>query len=375
MNNESFKTLYLCPNGYLGGAEKTMIDFCVGHQQRDWPAEILFFSDGPAFEVAKSYGIKCHLLPYPFRLSSPFKLLKACLYIRSLIKVNNFTVVHSTMPYAQIVAFLSTIFLPIKRFWYQHGPVNGTLDKIAIRTPSNHIFFNSSYLQSEHNRDYWFSAPLEKESIIPCAIKVPHTDPKTIEDIRSMYCPNGETLFLSTGRICSWKGYELAIEALNGLTQSKWKLLIIGSAFRPQDQEYEQLLKKMVNDKKLADQIIFLPFQKDIHNFLKAADILLHTSNVAEPFGLVVAEAMLQRTLVIGSSQGGIKDILIDRNTGISFDPIASDAVVTLLGKINALLLLSEEEKDKMTNNAYNLIFKRHNIQNCALLLEQHYKN
>lgn len=363
------KTLYLCPNGYIGGAEKAMIHFCYGHKKNRWPVEILFFSDGPAVEYAKSYGIITHCLPFRFRLSQPGSLLKTAIFIRKLLMKNEFKVIHATMAYSQIISFLSSMFLPIKRVWYQHGPVGGLLDKIASCTPVDQIYFNSRYLQYQHNASNILKFHYFDQYIIPCAVENRPTNSDNIKKIKEKYGNNG-LLFLLTGRICSWKGYETAIKALSKLQLYPWHLLIIGSAFRESDKKYEQSLHCLVDQLNLNKRMTFLPFQENIQDYFSAADIFLHTSNVPEPFGLVVAEAMLQETLVIGSSQGGVAEILDNGVTGFSFDSTSADAINQLKNILEQIFTYPPSDLKKIAQAGKKNITDRHDIITNAKKLE-----
>ena len=351
-----------------------MIHFCLGHQQNGIDVTILFLTDGPANEYAQQLGIKTYLLPHLFKLSQPIKLLIAVLWIRNFILQHDFKIIHATMAYGQIVTALATWLLPVKRVWYQHGPVAGTLDKLAILTPVDQIFFNSNFLKELHNSIYKIPIPLDKEFIVPYGIVPPQRDEDKIQEIKKSYAPT-QHLFLLAGRICAWKGYETAIQALAQLQNISWKLLIVGSAFRASDKQYEQHLKELVNKLGLTTHITFLPFQTDIYNYFAAADTFIHCSNVAEPFGLVVAEAMLQETFVIGSSQGGVTDILQDGKTGFSFNSIdPTSATEQLKKKITQRLQLSPEIEQQLLHQAKKLISTRHNIAQAAAKLEYFYQ-
>jgi glycosyltransferase involved in cell wall biosynthesis len=368
------KTIFICPNGFIGGAEKAMIHFCVGHQLNKWPVEILFFSNGDAVKLAKKYGVPTHILPIKFRLSSLINLYRACMYIRNYIKINNYEIIHATMAYSQIISTISTFLLPIKRIWYQHGPVVGVLDKLASRTPVDIICFNSKFLQNLHNSSNYLSPPKHKQSIVPCAIESQKSDSNKVQRIRETFVSPNEKLILLAGRITSWKGYDTAIKAL-ATNNHNWKLLIIGSSFRNSDIEYEKKLHALVIEHNIENKVTFLPFQNDIVNYFAAADVFIHCSNVAEPFGLVVAEAMLQHTFVIGSSKGGITDILQDTTTGFSFDSTSTtEAVSQLATKINQFLSLSNQQILTITQNAFNLISQRHNIIPSTTVLEDLYR-
>ena len=47
------KVLYISPNGYLGGAERFVVDITRLHQNTNVECAILFFSEGDAVDLAR----------------------------------------------------------------------------------------------------------------------------------------------------------------------------------------------------------------------------------------------------------------------------------------------------------------------------------
>ncbi|MHC4943245.1 MAG: glycosyltransferase [Planctomycetota bacterium] len=66
---------------------------------------------------------------------------------------------------------------------------------------------------------------------------------------------------------------------------------------------------------------------------MRKADAFVHVST-REGFGLVVSEALWQGTPVIGSNVGGIKEQVIDRQTGLLVDPLDTDAVASAMANM-----------------------------------------
>jgi glycosyltransferase involved in cell wall biosynthesis len=64
----------------------------------------------------------------------------------------------------------------------------------------------------------------------------------------------------------------------------------------------------------------FLGARGDVPDLMNAADVVIHASTVAEPFGLVVVEAMALGRPVIASKLGGPGEIVAP-GTGWTFDP------------------------------------------------------
>ncbi|MBC7430418.1 MAG: glycosyltransferase family 4 protein [Bacteriovorax sp.] len=308
------KTLYVSPNGYIGGAEKILIQIASLHFQNESHVHTLFFNYGLASQQLASKKIPHFILKNSFRLSSPIRLLKALREIRKIIKNEKIELIHSTMAYGHLVMSLASFGMNIKRVWFQHGPVNGILDKFASLFPVDAIFFNSEYLLLLHNSSNKLQFPARKE-IIPLGIEKPaHLNPVKSSLLR----------FALIGRLSPLKGFDRVIKALiqlkdkDSLILNKIKLNIIGETNYPHEKIYADKLKILAT--KLGAVVEFIPFQNEMSVIYNSNDILVQSSLYGEGFGLVLAEAMSYGLLAVGPSYGGGTQILTNKKTGLSFD-------------------------------------------------------
>ncbi len=128
--------------------------------------------------------------------------------------------IHSTMPYSHIVNVASTLFLPVKRVWFQHGPVGGALDKFAGLLPVDLVIFNSVFIQREHLKTT-FSFSRHKELVLKLGIDVSDVNEKDVKYIRDKYLGVDNILLLvSAGRITEWKGLDVQIRAIGKLKRN-----------------------------------------------------------------------------------------------------------------------------------------------------------
>ena len=112
--------------------------------------------------------------------------------------------------------------------------------------------------------------------------------------------------YLIVGRLVSYKGFELALEAFN---ESGKNLVIIGEGA-----EYKRLKAKAMQNVKLLGKV-------------SDQELIKHMNNCKafifpgiEDFGIVMAEAQAAGKPVIAINVGGSKDIVINNETGILFD-------------------------------------------------------
>ncbi len=228
------------------------------------------------------------------------------------------------MPYAHIVMSLSALFLPVKHVWFQHGPVDGILDKIGNWFPVDCLMFNSRFLVEEHHKHLGLK-PRWGEKIIPLGIKPKSVVEPKIEDLESLIKNSSSPIVLgAAGRINRFKGYDIFISAIAELKKSLPEELwgrcffpIVGGANSQEDKNYEKELKNQIKNLELEDKIRLLGHKSNINDYLNKMDFFIHCSPEEEAISIVAAEAMLQGALVIGS---GIGDIVHDNKTGFDCD-------------------------------------------------------
>jgi glycosyltransferase involved in cell wall biosynthesis len=140
---------------------------------------------------------------------------------------------------------------------------------------------------------------------------------------------------LLIGRINSWKGHGLLLEAICRLPHFLRDLLcvrIVGNAFSGQE-KLEHELHDMVERRGLTSIVKFFPFSNDPESCYDWADIVVVPSIRPEPFGRVAVEAMSAGCLVVAANHGGLSEIIDDDNTGLLFTPGDPDALADALTK------------------------------------------
>ncbi len=123
----------------------------------------------------------------------------------------------------------------------------------------------------------------------------------------------------STGRMLydSHKRFSDLITAFTTFFKGKEniKLLLVGDG--PEKVGYEMLAKEL----NITNQVIFTGYQSDVTLFYSMMDVFALVS-AREAFGLVLAEAMLNKLPIIATKVGGIKYIVEDAETGFLVEPM-----------------------------------------------------
>ena len=145
-------------------------------------------------------------------------------------------------------------------------------------------------------------------------------------------------------RIEDQKGQHLVLEALNLIPNKHIKLSIVGHCM---DLAYMKNLKKMIAAYNMNDIVTFVPFVKEPMIIMSKIDLVV-LPTYEETFGLVLAEAMMMGTPVIGSNAGGVPEIIDDGVNGLLFE---TKNYLSLKDKI-LLVYKNEELRKKLSNNA-----------------------
>jgi len=127
------------------------------------------------------------------------------------------------------------------------------------------------------------------------------------------------------GRISKHKGIELLLDVFSKLNYNGIELLIAGTG----EQKYYNNLRNKYKNK---ENIKFMGFVKS-ENFYKLIDVIIVPSLWNEAFGRVIIEAMSYGIPVIGSSRGGIPEVIIDGENGFLFDPDKKDDLKLSINK------------------------------------------
>jgi glycosyltransferase involved in cell wall biosynthesis len=159
---------------------------------------------------------------------------------------------------------------------------------------------------------------------------------------------------LYAGSLVSHKGIHTVIDAVSLAVKSRpeidLKLTILGSGFP----DYEKLLKDMVVQKNLQDAIQFIPSvpRQQMPELLSRHKVLLFPSIWQEPFSRVVLEAMATGLVVVGTLTGGTGELLIDGQTGLTFEPENPDMLAQRIEQLydNPILYatLAKNGRDKV---------------------------
>lgn len=234
-------------------------------------------------------------------------------------------------------AYIVSFFRPIKYAVVLHGmdlafalqnPHKQFISKLILKKANNIICANS-FVQEKLFE--FLPGVKNKTTIVNPGIEsgVPDSDPDDIENIKNSYNLEDKIILLSLGRLVKRKGVDRTIEALAQLPEELNHNLIYFIAGAGPQEEY---LKQLVLPQ-FVKKIVFLGELKDFEKWawLKLCDIFVMPSRDIsgdfEGFGIVYLEANLCNKPVIAGTSGGVRDAVVNEETGLLVDPDKVDEI------------------------------------------------
>lgn len=133
----------------------------------------------------------------------------------------------------------------------------------------------------------------------------------------------GDVLFSIFGRLQAWKGQDVflaaAAQVVKGIPNARFA--VVGGSVFGIEPQFDRELRAKADALGLSGRIVFTGQRADVARLMAASDVVCHATRVAEPFGMVIIEAMAQGRPVIATRGGGPGEIVVDGETGILVEP------------------------------------------------------
>tara|TARA_R110001599_G_C12209504_1_gene656423 strand:- start:357 stop:1511 length:1155 start_codon:yes stop_codon:yes gene_type:complete len=283
--------------------------------------------------------------------------------IRQLIKKYDIQLIHAHCELSQLYAGIAGFTCGVRTIGtfhrsdlskYQPSKVN-TLIKLIL----------SHYIAVSHDRisllTQNLALPKKKCHVVHggAIIEAAPTETSIADARNTLKIPTEQLVLLSIGHLGVIKGHQDTIAALPSLVihHQNMHLYIAGDGSK----EEKNTLVKLIKQLKLENFVTFLGQINNAPLWLEACDIFVQPS-IEEAFGLVFAEAGAKSKPIVATCVGGIKEIIIDRETGYLVAPAAPEKISQALRK----LLDSPEERKLFGENGYQRISTQFSIDSMV---------
>lgn len=143
--------------------------------------------------------------------------------------------------------------------------------------------------------------------------------------------PQGRAVVMLPARLTRWKGAGVLLHALARLgSMAPYAILLGEGSFRVE-------LEQQITALGLGGQVALPGLFHDMPAALLVADLVVHASTKAEPFGRSVIEAQAMRRLIIASDLGAPRETVEDGVTGWRVPPGDAEALATAISRALAL--------------------------------------
>ena len=375
------KVLQVIPKLGYGGAETGCFD--IAHYLPENGCEsFIVTSGGELIKFINKEKVK--LIKLPVHSKNPLIILFNTIALIFIIIFNNISIVHARSRAPAWSCFFATKVTRRKFVTTFHGTYNfkSKLKKFynSVMVRSNLIIAGSNFIFSHIKENYSDYLNLKnKLLVIFRGINVDYFDSTTkIETEEKQLLKNwgieeNKKIILLPGRLTSWKGQELFLEAVNlvniQLGYEAFYAVILGSE---QGRDlFKKKLIRLVEQYRMTKQLKFISHCKDMALAYKVSNIVVSSSIEPEAFGRVSVEAQSMEKVIIASNIGGSNETIIDGKTGYLFE---TGNPQSLCEKILKVLNLDETTLKTIGAEGRKNIISKFNVEKMCFSTYSEYK-
>ena len=380
------KILQVIPKLGYGGAEVGCFDLAHYLPENNCSSFIVT-SGGELTKYINKKKVK--LIRLPVHSKNPILIILNSIILIGIILFFNISIVHARSRAPAWSCLLATKITRRKFVTTFHGTYNfsNRLKKFynSVMLRSDLIIAGSNFIFSHINENYSNYLGLDKKFLVIFrGVNTEYFNQKKIVkadenkllkkwDINKYVDLKDIPLILLPGRLTSWKGQEMFIEAIHDvnkkLPDKEFFAVILGS-----DQGrkvYKKKLLRLVEQYRLQNFIRFIDKCELMPLAYKVSDIIVSSSIEPEAFGRVSVEAQSMEKPIIASNIGGSKETIIDDKTGFLFE---AGKVEALSKKIIHVLNLDESTLKFVGIEGRKNVIKKFNIEKMCFSTYSEYK-
>ena len=379
--SSELKVLQVIPKLGYGGAETGCYDLAHYLSENNCSSYIVT-SGGELLKFVDRKKVK--LIKLPVYSKNPLLMLFNSIALIFIILLNNISIVHVRSRAPAWSCLLATTITRRRFVTTFHGtynfknPFKKFYNSVMVR--SDLIIAGSNFIFSHINQNYSKYLGLKKKFLVIFrGINVDYFDPSTTLDneenrlTSDWEVDKNKKLILMPGRLTSWKGQEIFIEALNlvnkELGYESFNAVILGS---DQGRDiYSKKIKRLAEQYRLTSQLKFVEHSKNMPLAYKISDIVVSASVEPEAFGRVAVEAQSMEKPIIASDIGGSNETIIDNVTGFLFQSGNAEA---LSKKIVEVLQLDESRLKSIGIEGRKNVIKKFNVEKMCFSTYSEYK-
>jgi len=377
----NLKVLQVIPKLGYGGAETGCFDIAHYLPENNCKSFIVT-SGGELLKFVDRKKVKIFKLPVQSK--NPLLIFFNSIILIGIILLNNISIVHARSRAPAWSCLFASKLTGRKFVTTFHGTYNfkSNLKKLynSVMVRSDLIIAGSNFIFSHIKENYSrYLNNKKKFLVIFRGINVDYFDSSTTLEsdekklLKQWDIEKDKKIILLPGRLTSWKGQEVFIEAINLINieigYQAFYAVILGS-----DQGRELYKKKLIRlseQYRMSKQIRFIDNCKNMALAYKVSDIIVSASNEPEAFGRVSVEAQSMGKPIIASNIGGSNETIINEKTGFLFE---SNSAKSLSKQILRVLNMDETSLKTIGIEARKNATQRFNVEKMCFSTYSEYK-
>ena len=379
--SSNLKVLQVIPKLGYGGAETGCYDIAHYLPENNCKSFIIT-SGGDLTKYVDKKKVK--LIKLPVHSKNPLLILFNAIALIIIILLYNIQIVHARSRAPAWSCLFATKMTGRKFVTTFHGTYNfdNKMKKFynSVMVRSDLIIAGSNFIFS-HIKENYSKLLNDKKKLLVIfrGINVDYFDLSTkIESeenklLKKWEINENKKIILMPGRLTSWKGQELFLEAVNlvniQLGYEAFYAVILGN---DQGRDlYKKKLVRLTEQFRMTKQVKFIDICKDMALAYKVADIIISASIEPEAFGRVSVEAQSMQKIIIASNLGGSNETVIDEKTGYLF---TSGDAKSLSEKILKVLNLDEITIKSLGIEGRKNVVNKFNVEKMCFSTYSEYK-
>ena len=195
------------------------------------------------------------------------------------------------------------------------------------------------------------------------------------EDARKLLqLPCDRTIITNISAIEHIKGIDTILQAVALLRQRKIEVVFahIGGlrSNTQEQQQYADLLKQMVVDLDIKDNVVWLGRRSDVQDILPMADLYVHPSR-SEGLGSVLLEASVAGLPLVGSIVGGIPEIVQHNVNGLLINADNTEQLADAIEQVLMTKYTYGEKAREMVYQTFDQTRQAHKLLNLYNVVTQ----
>ena len=323
----------------LGGAQRNTLLSVQGLLAAGLDVELICGPGGPLPDAARASGAVAHLLPELVRPVDPVRDVRALLALRRLCRRRGYRVVHTHCTKAGLLgraaawwAGVPVIVHTVHGAPFELGPDLPTrvflaLERLAARVTDRLVCVGETFRRQVAG---WGIAPEAKLVTIYSGHDFGALRPRrSVAEMKdALGLQAAAPIVGSVARLTEAKALHYLIEAVAGLRgrHPGIRLILVG------DGPLRPALEATARHHGCAETVVFLGDRDDVADLLPVFDVYA-MSSLWEGVGRAMTEAMLCGRPVVATDVGGVRELVIDGQTGLLVPPRDAAALATAIDR------------------------------------------